>query len=119
MENPIQNAKQIKHKNHHSIKIGISKTNPNNRLSFCPVLHDETLKQIKNLAKKSNRAKQYPNIIVKAEFQKTAYQCIKNSRFLFDLKLADVTSCNKKKSKTSKDNYKPISMLYNTSKIYQ
>ena len=35
-----------------------------------------------------------------------------------DLKVADVTPAFKKESKTSKDNYRPISILPNISKIY-
>ena len=36
-----------------------------------------------------------------------------------DLKLADVTPAYKKKSKTSKDNYRPVSILSNISKVYE
>lgn len=44
-------------------------------------------------------------------------QCIKNSDFPSDLKLVEATlSCNKK-SRTVKDNYRPISILPNVSKI--
>ena len=39
--------------------------------------------------------------------------------FLFDLQVADVTPVLKKKSKTSKDNCRPIIILPNTSKIYK
>ena len=35
------------------------------------------------------------------------------------MKLADVTPAYKKKSKTSKDNYRPISILSNISKVYE
>ena len=45
--------------------------------------------------------------------------CIENSIFPSDLKVADVTPAFKKKSKISKDNYRPISILPNTSKIYE
>ena len=41
-------------------------------------------------------------------FSKGVYQCIENSKFLPDLKLANVTPYYKKKSKTSQDNYRPI-----------
>ena len=43
--------------------------------------------------------------------------CIENSIFPSDLKFADVTPAFKKKSNTSKDNYRPISILPNKSKI--
>ena len=36
-----------------------------------------------------------------------------------DLKLADVTPVYKKKSKNLKDNYRPVSILSNISKIYE
>ena len=49
-------------------------------------------------------------------FQKS---CIENSILPSDLKFADVTPVFKKKSKTSKDNYRPISILPNISKIYE
>ena len=56
-------------------------------------------------------------------FIKTIF-CIENSIFLSDLKVADVIPADvipafKKKSKTSKDNYRPISILPNISKIYE
>ena len=49
----------------------------------------------------------------------------KNKRISFkihvttDLKLADVTPVYKNKSKNSKDNCRPVSILYNISKIYE
>ena len=46
-------------------------------------------------------------------------QCISKSVFPSDLKLADVTPVYKKKSKNSKDNYRPVSILSNISKIYE
>ena len=45
--------------------------------------------------------------------------CIENSNFPSDLKSADVTPAYKKKSKTSKDNYRPVSILSNISKVYE
>ena len=45
--------------------------------------------------------------------------CTENSIFPSDLNVADVTPAFKKKSKTSKDNYRPISILPNISKIYE
>ena len=52
-------------------------------------------------------------------FHKNIIFCIENSIFPSDLKVADVTPDLKKKSKTSKDNYRPISILPNISKIYE
>ena len=52
-------------------------------------------------------------------FYKNINQCISKSIFPSDLKLADVTPVYKKKSKNSKDNYRPVSILSNISKIYE
>ena len=52
-------------------------------------------------------------------FHKNINFCTENSIFPSDLKVADVTPAFKKKSKTSKDNYRPISILPNISKIYE
>ena len=51
-------------------------------------------------------------------FHKSINFCIGNSIFPSDLKVADVTPVFKKKSKNSKDNYRPISILP-VSKIYE
>ena len=52
-------------------------------------------------------------------FHKNINFCIEDSIFPSDLKVADVTSTFKKKSKTSKDKYRPINILPNISKIYE
>ena len=52
-------------------------------------------------------------------FYENINQCISKSIFPSDLKLADVTPVYKKKSKNSKDNYRPVSILSNISKIYE
>ena len=52
-------------------------------------------------------------------FHKSINFCIENSVFPSKLKVTDVTPAFKKKSKTSKDDYRPISILPNTSKIYE
>ena len=46
-------------------------------------------------------------------------QSIKNSKSPSDLKLAYVTPCYKEKTKTSKNNYRSISILPNIFKIYE
>ena len=45
-------------------------------------------------------------------------QYISKAIFPSDLKLADVTPVYEKKSRNSKDNYSPVSILSNISKIY-
>ena len=52
-------------------------------------------------------------------FHKNINFCIENSIFPSDLKVADVILAFKKKSKTSKDNYRLISILPNLSEIYE
>ena len=52
-------------------------------------------------------------------FYENINQCVSKSIFPSDLKLADVTPVYKKKSKNSKDNYRPVSILSNISKIYE
>ena len=51
--------------------------------------------------------------------QKDINACISTSKFLNDLKEVDVIPVYKKKSKLSKENYKPISNLPNISKVYE
>ena len=46
-------------------------------------------------------------------------QCISKSVFPPDLKLADVAPVYKYKSKNSKDNYRPVCILFNICKIYE
>ena len=45
--------------------------------------------------------------------------CLEQSLFPHDLKLADVAPVYKKKSKASKGNYRPVSILSNISKVYE
>ena len=52
-------------------------------------------------------------------FYENINQCVSKSIFPSDLKLADVTPVYKKKSKNSKDNYRPVSILSNISKTYE
>lgn len=52
-------------------------------------------------------------------FSSNINQCLEVDIFPFDLKTADVTPGYKKKSKNSKDNYRPVSILSNISKIYE
>ena len=51
-------------------------------------------------------------------FHKNVNQYIKNSKFPSDLQVADINPCYKKKSKTSKGNFRPLILLPNASKIY-
>ena len=46
-------------------------------------------------------------------------KCADKGVFPDDLKHADVTPIHKKKDKSDKTNYRPVSILLNTSKIYE
>ena len=52
-------------------------------------------------------------------FHKNINFCIKNSIFLSNLKVVDATTAFKKKSKTSKENYRSMSIFSNISKTYE
>ena len=52
-------------------------------------------------------------------FYENINQCISKSIFPSDLKLADETPVYKMKSKNTKDNYRPVNILSNISKIYE
>ena len=46
-------------------------------------------------------------------------QCIDESKFPYELKHADVIPAHKKKDKRVKENYRPVSILTNISKVYE
>ena len=89
----------------------IYKINPSKIIPYCPILHNEILKQIKNLdTVKAIQKDDVPTKLLKQKsyffsnfFHKNANRCIKNSKFPSELKLAYVILCYKKKSRTSKD----------------
>ena len=95
--------------------------------SFFQVEHDEILKEINNL--KTNKAIQSTDILTKlikensdifGDFIFGKYDnCVSHSIFPNSLKNAIVTPVHKKGAKTSKDNYRPVSILSNISKICQ
>ena len=87
-----------------------------------------TIYQKKNLD--TAEASQQPDIPTKILKQNSDYfskyfcgninQCVSKSLFPPDLKLADVTPVSyKKKWKNSKDDFRPVSILFNISKIYE
>ena len=95
--------------------------------SFGPVTYDDVLKKVNTLdTAKASQQSDIPTKILKQNsdyfaeyFYENINQCISKSIFPSDLKLADVTPVYKKKSKNSKDNYRPVSILSNISKIYE
>ena len=95
--------------------------------SFGPLTYDDVLKKVKTLdTAKASQQSNIPTKILKPNsdyFAKFFYEninhSISKSIFPSDLKLAGVTPVYKKKSKNSKDNYRPVSILSNNSKIYE
>ena len=116
-----------KFKNHPSIKVIKSRKKEEQTFTFNYVSYEEVLNKIRKLqTTKTTQQNDIPTKILKENsgvfaryFHKNINFCIENSIFPSDLKVADVTPAFKKKSKTSKDNYRPISILPNISKIYE
>ena len=95
--------------------------------SFGPLTYDDVLKKVKTLdTAKASQQSNIPTKILKPNsdyfaefFYENINHSISKSIFPSDLKLAGVTPVYKKKSKNSKDNYRPVSILSNNSKIYE
>ena len=89
--------------------------------SFGPVTSPGILKKPNNL----DTAKAFQQYDVPTKILKQNYvcgninQCLSKSMFPPDLKLADMSPVYKNKSKNSKDNYRPMSILSSISKIYE
>ena len=117
-----------KFRNHPSIIMIKNKRKTDKCFSFGPVTYDDILKKKTNNLDTA-KASQQSDIPTKILKQNSDYfagyfcgninQCISKSMFPPDLKLADVTPVYKNKSKNSKDNYRPVSILSNISKIYE
>ena len=121
-DDPIYNAIN-KYKDHPSILMIKSKIDQQSKFSFSQVQYEDVLKKVKNL--KVSNASQQSDIPTKilinnseffAEyFHENINFCLdKSLLFPGNLKLADVTPANRKKSKTSKDTHRPVSILFNT-----
>ena len=108
-----------------SIKVINTKKKEEQTFTFNFVSYEEVLNEIRKL--KTATATQQNDILTKIlkknsevfarYFHKNINCCIENSILPSDLKVADVIPAFKKKSKTSKGNYRPISILPNISKI--
>ena len=116
-----------KFKNHPSIKVIKSRKKEEQTFTFSYASYEEALDEIRKLqTTKTTQRNEIPTKILKKNsevfprhFHKNIKLCIKNSIFPFDLKAANVTPAFKKKSKSSKDNYRPISILPIIFKIYE
>ena len=97
------------------------------QFSFTVVEYDDILKKVKKLnTSKASQQSDIPTKILRENdeffakfFHENFNLCINVDIFPSDLKIADVTPAYKKKSKYSKDNYRPVSILSNISKIYE
>ena len=125
-ENPVLNAVN-KYKYHPSVVMIKEKIKPIEKFSFFPVQYDDVLRKIRNLdPSKSSQQTDIPTKILNYNsecfagyFHENINFCFENSCLPSDLKFADVTPAYKKKSKNSKDNYRPVSILSNISKVYE
>ena len=97
------------------------------QFSFTVVEYDDILKKVKKLnTSKATQQSDIPTKILRENdeffarfFHENFNLCIDVDIFPSELKIADVTPAYKKKSKYSKDNYMPVSILSNISKIYE
>ena len=116
-----------KFRDHPSIIMIKNKRKAYQGFSFGSVTYDDILKKTNNLATaKASQQSDVPTKILKQNSDYFAgYFCGNINQYNLisvfppDLKLADVTPVYKNKSKNSKDNYRPVSILSNISKIYE
>ena len=116
-----------KFRNHPSIIMIKTKNISTDTFSFSKITYDNVLQKIDSLDVR--KASQQTDISTKILKQNSEYFanyffeninfCIENSEFPSDLKLADVIPIYKKSSKNLKDNYRPVSILSNISKVYE
>ena len=117
----------MKYRAHSSIIATKENCTSKSNFTFSFVEKVDILKEIKML--QSNKATQNTDIPTKllkgnadifAEFIFiNLNKCIEQSVFPSKLKLANVTLVHKKSSKSSKENYRPVSILSNISKVHE
>ena len=117
----------VKYRAHPSIIAFKENCTSKSNFNFSFVEKVDILKEIKML--QSNKATQNTDIPTKlikdnadifAEFIFISLnKCIEQSVFPSKLKLANITPVHKKNSKSSKENYRPVSILSNISKVYE
>ena len=116
-----------KYKDHPSIVAIRNKFKGELSFSFKTIEREELYKEILNLdTTKACQEADIPTKVIKlnadlfADFLSSPFNnCIKTGEFPSRFKLADITPIYKKGTKTSKDNYRPISILPNISKIFE
>ena len=116
----------IKYRSHPSIKAIKEQCNTNFYFSFSQIGHDEIMKELNNLD--TNKAIQNTDMPTKLIKEKDIFanfifenlnNCISHSIFPTSMKNAIITPVHKKGPKTSKDNFRPVIILPNISKIYE
>ena len=115
-----------KFKNHPSIKVIKSRKKEEQTFTLNYVSYEEVLNKIRKLQTATTiQQNDIPTKILKENSEVFARYFHKNINFMLRtrfscprLKVADVTPAFKKKSNTSKDTYRLISILLNISKIY-
>ena len=116
-----------KFKNHPSILMIKQKVNVTEKFTFSPTSIADIFKIISNLD--TNKPTTFNNIPVKvvvdtidicAPLISNIYNdAIETRKFPGSLKLADITPVHKKHETTSKENYRPVSILPSISKIFE
>ena len=124
----------IKYKNHPSIKAITDRMEKlgNPIFNFKFTSHEETEKEVNTLKiKKASQKSDIPVKIIKENVDIISYFLYHNpyhvvimcslscATFPTSMKYADVTPIHKKDDKTDKENYRPISILPNLSKVYE
>ena len=125
-DDSVKNA-IYKFNNHPSILMIKSKFKSSIKFSFTNVSFDAIIEKVNNLnVAVSSQETDLPTKILKGNsrffaeyFRENINNCIECSNFPNLLKSADVIPVHKKKSKSSKDNFRPVSILPNISKIYE
>ena len=107
--------------------INIKKKNFESTFSFKKTTSKEVIKFIRNLnIRKSCQVADIPTKVIKlnsdilANFiYKPFNLCIDRGEFLNELKHAELVPVQKKSCKCDKENYRPVSILSNFSKVYE
>ena len=115
-------------KNHKSVqRIKLANFHSYSTFNFSKVTESEVRKEILNLStKKATKNGNIPAKILKKsvdiyikEITFIINECIENGIFPDDLKLADVSRIFKKEDCFQKENYRPVSILPNMSKVFE
>ena len=110
----------MKYRFHPSIVAIKKNCNSGLSFSFSQVERHEIMKEINNLTtNKATQSTDIPTKLIKENSEKNYNKCVSSSIFPNFLKNAIITPAHKKGAKSSKDNYRPVSILSNLSKIYE